>query len=75
MKRLTKTRLKSTTLLAVILTVGLVAGCDIPAWELRGAVEACKDKGGIYLIDPKIGMADFHCGDGGKVNIHRPDSN
>ena len=54
-------------LLAVIAT-----GCAIPSWELEGAVELCKDKGGIYMIEPRIGLATFSCGNGERVRYGRP---
>lgn len=59
-------KFKLNTLVVVALILGLVviAGCSIESHQLNKAVEACKDKGGIYEIMPKLGDATFVCNNG-----------
>jgi hypothetical protein len=65
MKTLTKTRLRKATLLAVILTAGLVVGCDIGAKARQDeksyrdrAFDACIKAGGVPVIGFWSGQVD-----------------
>ena len=60
----------STTLLAVILTVGLVAGCSASGKQIESAIEACKDRGGIDNMHTILIINDAHCKDGFTFNLY-----
>ena len=65
-------KLISRTLLAVILTVGLVGCSDILPHELLKAEQICKEKGSIHKITGHILKNDVvHCNDGHSAFLNR----
>jgi hypothetical protein len=55
----------------ILLICLLLAGCysTTPAYKINNAIEICKDRGGVFLIDNDVIAGHVKCNDGSFHNF------